>query len=113
MYFFYKMDNLIETIYSDPVFRFNLRRIGFNNNPIDFVMGEKVIVLTSIDSMLSEKIKKGMTGTIDNIMHRYKGEPAEHYEFWVSTPGGRSRFDCSDILKYDKVKQFIEEYEKQ
>ena len=43
-------------------------------------------------------------------MHRYKGEPNEHHEFWVITKMGRTRYEISNIINYDKVEKFLETY---
>lgn len=104
------MDNLVDNIKNDRLYAFMLGQIGFNNKPEDFVMGESVIIMNPIDHWDSNKIKRGMTGHIDNIMHRYKGEPAEHHEFWVSCDTGRGRFEVGNILKYTEVEQFVKEW---
>ena len=77
---------------------------GMKNTPAHFKLGDKVCILTGgIDSFGAKKFKAGMYGYIDNIMHRYVGEPVEHREYWITAyhdgePIGRSRWNINDIL---------------
>ena len=109
------MDNLVETIKNDRLFGHMLSMIGHDNKPGDFTVNEKVIIWSPIDTWNSD-IKRGMVGNIDNIMHRYKGRPAEHYEFWVKMykihGGKRERFEVYNILKYEAVEKFVEDWKK-
>jgi hypothetical protein len=105
------MDTLIEKIKSDRLLKFYIGQLGLENNPADFKIGDKVVCLYSIDGgILDKKIQVGDVGYIDNIMHRYKGEPAEHYEFWVPTKNGRTRYESYNIINYDQVEKFLETY---
>jgi len=104
------MNNLVDNIRTNRLFAFMLGQTGLYNKPADFVIGEEVIVMNPIDYW-DDNIKPGMKCRIDNIMHRYKGEPAEHHEFWVlSESGRRGRFEVNNILKYTTVEKFINEW---
>tara|TARA_B110000967_G_C18776990_1_gene506112 strand:+ start:722 stop:1048 length:327 start_codon:yes stop_codon:yes gene_type:complete len=105
------MDNLVGKCEHDKLFRFLLSNIGVNNKPVDFVEGEKVIVLRSIDSHIMNDLKYGSLGVINSISQRYKGRPAEHYEFWVTSGGKKSRYETYQILKYNEVDQFLKSAE--
>lgn len=82
--------------------------------PCDFKKGDKIVILSrDIDSCLNgNKYKPGMIGYIDNIMHRYKGQPAEHIEYWAviydeGEPIGRSRWEMTDILLYSTAMEMF------
>ena len=105
------MDTLIEKISADRLLKFYIGQLGFENKPVDFKIGDKVVCLYSIDGhILDNYFVAGQVGYIDNIMHRYKGDPAEHYEFWITTGLGRTRYETSNIINYDQVEKFLETY---
>jgi len=105
------MDNLIEKFKTDKLLKYYIGQLGDENKPDDFKIGDKVVGLYSIDGhILDKKFIPGQVGHIDNIMHRYKGEPNEHHEFWVITKMGRTRYEISNIINYDKVEKFLETY---
>ena len=107
------MDNLIENIHDNYTLYQTLSMVGHSNKPEDFCLGDRVIVMNQIDSW-SGNIKRGMVGNISNIMHRYKGRPAEHYEYWVTMfkihGGVHERFELYNILKYDEVEKLIRDW---
>lgn len=102
------METLIDTLETNRLTKFLLGNEGLNNKPTDFQEGEEVVTLNPIDHW--DKIKPGSIGTINSIMHRYIGAPAEHYEFWVVSGGQKSRYETHKILKIDTVKEFLEKY---
>lgn len=88
-----------------------IKMILLYNDPHSFKTGDKVVVLTSIDSHLSlDNMKPGMIGTIGTIMHRYKDQPAEHFEYWVYSDGIKSRYELNQIIKYDVAEKFIKKH---
>ena len=107
------MDNLIDTINENRLLYHTLFMNGISNKPEDFHLGDKVIVMNPINNW-QNNIKPGMIGNISNIMHRYKGEPSEHYEYWVTMfkihGAAHERFGISNILKYDEVEKFIKDW---
>ena len=107
------MEDLVNTIKNDRLFGHMLSMIGRDNKPSDFAVNEKVIIMSPIDTW-DTNIKRGMVGNINNIMHRYKGEPAEHHEFWVKMYkiNGSARFEVYNILKYAEVEKFVEDWKK-
>ena len=101
------MNNLVSTFKTDYILKWTVGHMGYKNNQRDFHVGDCVVVLNSIDGDTS--IKFGTIGNIDHIMRRYTGQPAEHYEFWVTAQVNRARYQLYDIIKYDQVKKLIEE----
>ena len=100
------MSDLVSYL-SDRLRRFTFTIKANNNKPEDFKNGDKVIILTNdIDSFASNNIyKPGMIGYIDNVIHRYIGQPAEHVEYWTviysaGRPVGRSRWNVNELLPY-------------
>ena len=79
------------------------------NSPSDFHEGDKVLVLRSIDMYIPilNTIPIGSIGTIVNIMYRYKGQPAEHYEYWVYSNGKKERYELNNIFNYDRAVQVL------
>ena len=109
------MENLVETIKNDRHFAQMLSMTGINNNPIDFVVNEKVIIWHPIDKWDTNN-KRGMVGNIDNIIRRHKGQSTEHYEICVKMfkihGGSSGRFEVHNILKYNDVEKFVEDWKK-
>ena len=106
------MDTLVSKLANDRLLVWQIGHLGIDNNIQNFTIGEQVVVMNSIDRyILSDEPKPGMIGNIDNIMHRYIGQPAEHYEIWVNYNGKRARFELYNVIKYDQVKKYIEEKE--
>ena len=77
------------------------------NTPSDFHEGDKVVVLRGIDMYILNTMPIGSIGTIVNIMHRYKGQPAEHYEYWVYSNGKKERYELNNIFNYDRAVQVL------
>ena len=94
-----------KNIFEDKVKRFLFTMEMGNNNPSDFREGDQVVVLQSIDSF--DRIPIGSIGTINNIMHRYKGEPVEHYEYWVFADKKKARYEINNIFNLDKAVEII------
>jgi len=89
-------------------FRFTQMKMTSLNSPKDFKVGDKVIVLISIDSHLNlDKMKPGMEGVISSIAHRYRGQPNEHFEYWVGNDISKSRYELNQIIRYDIAKDII------
>lgn len=104
------MNTLVSKLANDRLLAWQIGRLGIDNNIKNFTIGEQVVVMTSIDGyILSNEPKPGMIGNIDNIMHRYVDRPAEHYELWVNCNGKRARFELHNVIKYNQVKQYIED----
>tara|TARA_B110000908_G_C9925544_1_gene301583 strand:- start:196 stop:534 length:339 start_codon:yes stop_codon:yes gene_type:complete len=105
------MSTLVTLFKEDKLALFRIKMISQCNQPFSFRIDDKVVVLTGIDSHLSlDNMKPGMVGTIGSIMHRYKGQPAEHIEYWVYSNGNKSRYNINQIIKYDVAEKFIKEY---
>ena len=104
----YKMDGLVNTLENNLLMRRLLEMQGCSNKPTDFIQGEEVVTMNPIDNW--DKIKPGSIGTINTIMHRYRGTASEHHEFWVVSGRLKSRYETNQILKLDTVKKFTETY---
>ena len=105
------MSKFVTLFEQDKLALFRIKMISQCNQPHSFRIDDKVVVLTSIDSHLSlDNMKPGMVGTIGSIMHRYKGQPAEHIEYWVYSNGNKSRYNINQIIKYDVAEKFIKEH---
>ena len=100
------MTNDLVSHMSDRLTKFMFTHKAFENTSNTFSKGDKIVILNNgIDSFMVNKYKPGMIGYIDNIMHRYVGQPAEHTEYWATIydldkPVGRSRWNINDILPY-------------
>tara|TARA_Y100000385_G_C12759373_1_gene494410 strand:+ start:151 stop:465 length:315 start_codon:yes stop_codon:yes gene_type:complete len=102
------MDKLIDTLENNRLLKQILGMQARHNKPTDFIKGEEVVTLNPID--IWDTIKPGSIGFINTIMHRYKGKPAEHHEFWIISNGVKSRYETHQILKIDIVRQFMVDY---
>lgn len=106
-------ENLISYL-NDRINKLVFFQKAMQNTPSDFKMGDKICILSGgIDSFYSNKYKDGMHGYVDNIMHRYVGEPSEHYEYWITvydedTPIGRSRWNINEILQYSQATDILQ-----
>ena len=72
-----------------------------HNKPSDFKIGDRVVVLHSIDFFDTTPI--GSIGIIENIMHRYKHTPNEHYEYWVYVGNHKTRYEIDNIVNMDRA----------
>jgi len=92
-------------IFEDKIKRFLFTMEMGENKPSDFREGDSVVVLHCIDPF--DRIPIGSVGTIVNIMHRYKNEPNEHYEYWVYTDKKKARYEINNIFNLDKAVEII------
>ena len=92
-------------IFEDKIKRFLFTMDMGENKPEDFREGDQVVVLQSIDPF--DRIPIGSIGTIVQIIHRYKNEPNEHYEYWVFANKKKARYEIYNIFNLDKAVQII------
>ena len=92
-------------IFEDTIKRFLFTIQMGDNKPSDFREGDQVVVLQSIDPL--DRIPIGSIGTLVHIMHRYKNEPNEHYEYWVFANKKKARYEIDNIFNLDKAVQIM------
>ena len=99
-----KMPNF-KKIFEDKIKRFLFTMEMGENKHSDFREGDSVVVLHCIDPF--DRIPIGSVGTIVNIMHRYKNEPNERYEYWVYANKKKARYEINNIFNLDKAIEMI------
>jgi|TARA_B110000967_G_C18793545_1_gene514581 hypothetical protein len=99
-----KMPNF-KKIFEDKIKRFLFTMEMGENKHSDFREGDSVVVLRSIDPF--DRIPIGSVGTIVHIIHRYKNEPNEHYEYWVFADKKKARYEINNIFNVDKAVEII------
>ena len=102
--------NLVTLFEEDRLKKFMVDSHAFYNKDSDYDVGDRVVVLRCIDSMIDTSVKFGMLGNIVMKKHRYKGQVAEHFEYDVKIDNvdNKPRCNTTDIIKLDQAYNILD-----